>query len=54
MEVQQLHRGMINRGHWPVKLTQSFSEVSNNLKREKDTIGADPLVRIKLELGLEK
>ena len=54
MEVQKLCRGMINRGHFPVNLKQLFSEVSNNLKREKDTIGADPLVRIKPELGLEK
>ena len=37
-----------------MNLKQLFSEGSNNLKREKATIGSDPVAKVQLELGLEK
>ena len=52
--MQQLHRDLTNRGHCPVILKQLFTEVSNILKREKETIGSEPVADVQLELKVEK
>lgn len=39
--MQQLHRGLINRGHCPEHLKQLFSEVSNNLAKGNSSIGTE-------------
>ena len=53
-KVQQLCRGLMNRGHCPVILKQLFTEVSNILKKEKEIIGSAPLEDVQLELKVEQ
>ena len=38
-EVQQLYRGMVNRGHCPAQLKQLFEEVSVSLEKEHSLVG---------------
>ena len=53
-EAQQLHIGLMNRGNCPVILKQLFTEVSKNLKKEKATIGSDPVADVRLEMKVEQ
>ena len=48
-EVQQLYRGMINRGHCPAQLKQLFEEVSNSLEKRNSPVGTEVDSRIHLQ-----
>ena len=50
VEVQQLHRGMVNKGHCLEILKQLFHEVSCRLKRETENIGLNRVAKLQLDL----
>ena len=48
-EVQQLHRGMINRGHCPEHLKKLFEEVSSSLAKGNSSVGTEVESRVHLD-----
>ena len=48
-EVQQSHRGMINRGHCPTQLKLLFEEVGNILEKANSPVGKEVDSRINLQ-----
>ena len=54
MEVQQLYRGMINRGHCPEHLKQLFGEVSSNLAKGNSPVGTEIESKLHSDLNLSQ